>query len=303
MPPVEAMPPFAFLLAFDPGYCRMATALVNSLIHFHPGRLIRVYTLPEHVEPLRVWARPYRDIEVVAYRPPHQLAFGEWHPLIWAKLEAFAAEEHTFQVVLDVDQLLYRSLSRCIAEAAGAGKLVAASPDISDLRAHVLPSFRDNCSDNGRDDGHDDPDDQGLDALAGVPCFNAGAMIIRPSQAAYRDIIALARRHHTDLRLPEQAIFNLWARQAGGHHDLGERFMLQPWSPRVLEPRVPSCLIHFWTPRPPFFGTSPLRSGEPTWETCLQAFEHDTGRPYPLARFERDFMVRLEGALPARRLP
>jgi hypothetical protein len=260
----------------------MATALVHSLGHFHPGHRIRVYTLREHVAALKAWARSFPDVEVVPYRAGHALAFGEWHPLVWAKLEAFAAEEGVHQVVLDVDQILYRSLSGCIAEAIDAGKIIAASPDITDLRGHVLPSFQGGV---------------GLEALGGVPCFNAGAMVIRPSRQAYRELIALAQAHHADVWLPEQAILNLWARQAGGHHDLGEAFMLQPWSPRLLEPVVPSCLVHFWTPRPPFFGASPLRSGEPAWEERLRAFARETGQSYPLDRFERDFLLRLRGEL------
>ncbi|WP_437757030.1 hypothetical protein [Sorangium sp. So ce1389] len=282
MKPAERRDDFGFVLAFDPGYLRMATALVHALVHFHAGHRIRVYTMAEHVDALTAWARPFREVEVVAYRPAHALSFGEWHPLVWAKLEAFAAEESACQVVLDVDQILYRSLTGCIGEALDSGKIISASPDITDLRGHVLPSFNSG---------------EGLDALAGVPCFNAGAMIVRPSREAYRELIALARAHHADVRLPEQAVLNLWARQAGGHHDLGETFMLGPWSPRLLEPVVPSCLVHFWTPRPPFFGASPLRSSEPAWEECLRAFAAETGQGYPLERFERDFLRRLRGEL------
>ncbi|WP_437725551.1 hypothetical protein [Sorangium sp. So ce861] len=282
MRPAERRDDFGFVLAFDPGYLRMATALVRSLVHFHAGHPIRVYTMAEHTGALAAWARPFREVEVVPYRPVHALSFGEWHPLVWAKLEAFTAEESACQVVLDVDQILYRSLSGCVAEALDSSKIISASPDITDLRGHVLPSFA-----GGKE----------RDALAGVPCFNAGAMVVRPSRAAYRELIALARAHHADVRLPEQAVLNLWARQAGGHHDLGEAFMLGPWSPRLLEPVVPSCLVHFWTPRPPFFGASPLRSSEPAWEECLRAFVAETGQGYPLERFERDFLRRLHGDL------
>lgn len=269
---------FGFLLAFDTGYTRMATALVHSLNHFHPGRPVRVYTLREEHAALRHWARSFRDVEVVPYRPPADLSFGEWHPLVWAKLEAFTAERP--QVVLDVDQLLYRELSDQVERALASGRLVSASPDITDLRGHVLPSFS----------------GEPLEALAGVPCFNAGALVVRPSREAYQQLLTLARRHHAEVRLPEQAILNLWARRHGGHHDLGESFMLQPWSPRVLE-SSPSCLIHFWTPRPAFFGSSPTRSLEPALEECLARFERETGRPYPLERFERDFTARLHDAL------
>ena len=48
--------------------------------------------------------------------------------------------------------------------------------------------------------------------------------------------------------------------------------LFQPVSSKVLESRIPSCLVHFFTPRPPFFGISPLRSGEPTWDDCVRAF-------------------------------
>ncbi|HVG61324.1 MAG TPA: hypothetical protein VNA24_22380 [Hyalangium sp.] len=275
---------FGFVLAFDVGYARMATALVHSLNHFHPGRPIRVYVMEEDLAPLQRWAKGFRDVEVRRYEQAGRLSFGEWHPLVWAKLEAFAAEEHSSQVVLDVDQILYRDLSPCIAEALAAGKTISASPDISSLRGHVLPSFT----------------GEPLEGLERVSCFNAGAMIIRPSRDVYRELVDLAQRHHAQVRLPEQAILNLWARRNGGHHDLGEKFMIQPWSPRVLEADSPSCLIHFWTPRPAFFGPSPLRTTEPSLEECMSTFERETGHRYPLDRFEQDFMVRLNNSLEAR---
>lgn len=269
---------FGFFLAFDAGYLRMATALVNALGHFHPGKRIRVLTLPSDVQALRDFARTRPDVEVVPYRPPN-LDFGEWHPLVWAKLEAFACEDHAAEVVLDVDQILYRPLSGCVAEALASNKPISASPDITDLRGHVHASFG---------------TDEELAALVGVPCFNAGAMIVRPSKGAYEEILALARRAHRHVRLPEQAILNLWARSGERLHDLGDRLMLEPSSPRILEASIPSCLIHFWTPRPPFFGPSPRRSGEPSWEDCLADFTRKTGQPYPVARFAEDFRAWLE---------
>jgi|GEM_PF-6446660 len=271
---------FEIVLAFDPSYLRMATALVRSLAQVHPGHRIRVYTLAPHVAELEAWASAFDAVEIVAYRPAHALSCGEWHPLIWAKLEAFAGAPGVPQVVLDVDQILYRSLSGAVARATASGDVIAASPDITDLRGHVLASF---------DDGYP------VDRLAGVPCFNAGAMIIQPSLDAYRELIALAVRHHAHVRLPEQAILNLWARRGPGYHDLGESFMLQPWSPRLLEPVIPSSLVHFWTPRPTFFGANPVRSAEPKWHECLAAFARTTGQAYPLERFERDFLRRLHG--------
>lgn len=275
-----------FVLAFDPGYASMATALVRSLEHFHPGRPIRVYTLPEHTAKLAAWARAFRvsPVEIVAYHADAELSFGEWHPLIWAKLEAFAADVGEYQIVLDVDQILYREIDDCLDEAVRAGKTIAASPDITDLRGHVHASFSYR---------HD------LEAMRGIPCFNAGAMIIRPSRRAYRELRELARRHHEHVRLPEQAILNLWARSAGEHHDLGEQLMLQPWSPRLLEAEVPSCLVHFWTPRPAFFGASPRRATEPAFQECLDEFQRVNGARYPLERFERDFLARLHGTIGA----
>jgi hypothetical protein len=273
---------FGFVLAFDAAYARMATALVHALQHFHPGHPIRVYTLPGELAALRAWSRPFRDVEVVAYRMPAALDFGEWHPLIWAKLEAFAAEDTGPKVVLDVDQILYGPVSDHVARALASGRCISASPDITDLRGHVQAWFT----------------GSPLEALVGVPCFNAGAMVVRPSRPVYQELLALARRHHAEVRLPEQAILNLWARRHGGHHDLGEAFMLHPWSPRVLEAR-PACLVHFWTPRPAFFGANPSRSLEPSLQECLARFEQDTGRRYPIERFEHDFTVRLHNTLAA----
>lgn len=273
MNPHATAPSFGFFLAFDVGYLRMATALVHALCHFHPGKRIRVLTLPADVEHLAAWAATLPGVEIAAYAASN-LDFGEWHPLVWAKLEAFASEDHEMEVVLDVDQLLYRPLTECIAEAWLAGKVIAASPDITDLRGHVRATYT---------------HPEGLEALRGVPCFNAGAMIVRPSRGAYEELLALARKVHGDVRLPEQAVLNLWARSKNAFCDLGDSLMLQPLSPRLLEPDVPSCLVHFWTPRPPFFGTSPVRSSEPSWDECLHQFERETGSPYPTERFERDY--------------
>jgi len=264
---------FGFVLSFDAGYLRMAKALVNAIGHFHPGKRVRVLTLPSSAEAIEAWAADKPDVEVIRYRAP-DLEFGEWHPLVWAKLEAFAPRAHALEVVLDVDQILYGPLDDCIAAASASGATISASPDITDLRGHVHESFG---------------APEALEALSGVPCFNAGAMIVRPSRAAYSEILRLAREVHRHVRLPEQAVLNLWARENGGHHDLGDRLMLEPWSPRLLEPKMPSCLVHFWTPRPAFFGTSPLRSSEPAFEACLRDFEERTGRAYPMERFERDF--------------
>jgi hypothetical protein len=271
---------FRFVLAFDAGYARMATALVHALQHFHPGHPIRVYTMVRDLTTLQEWSARFRGVEVVSYQPPAALHYGEWHPLVWAKLAAFADEAAGPQVVLDVDQIMYGPVTAYVAEAVAAGRVIAASPDITDLRGHVRDSFA----------------GAPLDSLIGIPCFNAGAMIIQPERQAYRELLSLARHHHADVRLPEQAILNLWARATGGHRDLGDTFMLQPWSPRVLEAR-PACFIHFWTPRPAFFGASPRRSLEPSLDDCLRRFEQDTGERYPLERFERDFTARLHGAI------
>ncbi|MGL4745831.1 MAG: hypothetical protein ACRCXL_15775 [Dermatophilaceae bacterium] len=273
-----------FLLALDPTYARMATALVRSLTVFHPGSPIVVRTLDEHLDTLKSWVRAhaFRDVSIVPFRPAVELSFGEWHPLVWAKLEAFASDPDIVHVVLDVDQIMYRDFSACIDEAAKSSKTISASPDISDLRSHLLDSF----------DGALD-----LTTSAKVRCFNAGAMIVRPSGSAYIELIELAERHHRDVRLPEQAILNLWARENEEYHNLGDKFMIEPWSPKLLETPIPSCLVHFWTPRPAFFGANPVRSAEPRWDACLTAFRDATGVPYPLKRFERDFRTRLRGSL------
>lgn len=271
-----------FVLAFEPSYARMATSLIRSLTILHPECPIVVYTLDDHLTELRSWAgaHGFRHVSVASYRPATLLSFGEWHPLVWAKLEAFAGDPDVMQVILDVDQILYHDLSGCIAEAVASGKTISASPDITDLGGHLLDSFTPRPT---------------LSSIANVSCFNAGAMIVRPSRGAYTELVGLAERHHRDVRLPEQAILNLWARRNGGHHDLGDKFMIEPWSPKLVEPTISSCLVHFWTPRPEFFGANPVRSLEPEWGRCLEAFQHKTGQPYPLDRFEVDFLTRLNG--------
>jgi hypothetical protein len=274
---MSTSPDFAFLLALDPSYLRMGTALVHSLNHFHPGKEVKLYVQSHDFEGFQTWARSFRDVTVVPYANAAALDAGEWHPLVWAKLEAFAAPDDRFHVVLDVDQLLFRGLDAHVEEAARSGKRLSASPDISTLHQHFRPGFAASAE------------------LAGVPdapCFNAGAMIVKPDAAAYRELLRLARHHHRHMRLPEQGLLNLWALWGEGHHDMGERFMLQPWSPRVLE-RDPATLIHFWTPRPSFFGSSPVRSTEPTLEECLQRFEQEHRSPYPLERFREAFELRL----------
>lgn len=208
-------PDFSFLLAFEASSARMATDLVRALEQFHPGCAIRVLTTLTDVARLRAWADQFHGVEIAPYRAPLALAHG--HPLAWAKLEAFADEGAGTQVVLDVDQVVAAPLTAQVAAARASGRAIAASPELADLRSHVRDSFT----------------GAPLEALVGVPCFHAGAMIVRPSRSTYRALLELAERHAAELRMPAQAILNLWARASGGHHDLGELFLLSPWSPRA----------------------------------------------------------------------
>ncbi len=268
-----------FLLALDRHYRHMATALVHTIERFHRDPEIRVYTMAGDLEILRAWAARFSSVVVLPYDEVGRFDFGDWHPLIWAKLEAFALTDAEVCVVLDVDQIMYKPVTEHVAAARRSGKVIAASPDMTRLHGHM------------RESRLRDPD---LAGLADAPCFNAGAMIIRPDRGVHQDLLALAERYHRHMILPEQGVLNLWAHLCGGHHDLGERFMMQPMSPRVLEPEIPSCLVHFWTPRPAFFGLSPARAGEPTWAEFSRDFARETGRDYPVSRFRADFELRLD---------
>ncbi|MCA9656706.1 MAG: hypothetical protein KC486_00040, partial [Myxococcales bacterium] len=274
----------AFLLAFDRGYARMATALVRSLEHYHADPDVRVLTLAKDVDELRAWARQFQSVRVDPFADAHSFRFGEWHPLIWAKLAAFACADVDSCVVLDVDQIMYCGVDEFVDTARASGKSIAASPDMTRLHGHMRGSWR------------DDPE---LRRLPDAPCFNAGAMIIRPDVAIYRDVLRVARAYNQRMFLPEQGVLNLWAYLNEGHCDLTDRFMLPPMSPKLLRPAIDSCLVHFWTPRPPFFGANPARSGEPTWEEFTAAFRRDTGAAYPTERFRADFEARLQGSFTA----
>jgi hypothetical protein len=165
-----------------------------------------------------------------------------------------------------------------VRRAASSGKILSGSVDMTSLHGHMHPSRM---------------QDPTLAALPEGPCINAGAMIVRPDERAYAEIIAAARAFHPHMWLPEQGVLNVWAHLAGQANDLGDGWMLDPWSPKLVAKTPPSRFVHFWTPRPAFFGDSPLRKNEPLWDECLAAFEKKTGAPYPLARFERDFEERL----------
>jgi hypothetical protein len=273
-------PEYAFVLAMSPNYKRMGTAFLHALNHFEPGRAIRIFTLAPDLAEMRAWAAGFRDVTVLPYGNSKSFQYGDWHPLIWAKLEAFAMTDHEYNVVLDVDQILYRSVADHVRLAKESGKIFSGSEDMTSLHGHMHPSRMEHPT---------------LAALPESRCLNAGAMIVRPSQAAYAEIVKSAEAWHRHMWLPEQGILNVWAHLAGEANDLGDGWMLDPWSPKLLAPEVPACLVHFWTPRPAFFGESPLRKKEPLWDECLSAFERKTGAAYPLARFERDFELRLAG--------
>ena len=276
-----------FAMAFDELYGRMASAVIHALNFFHRDPYIVVFAHDPANLHIKTLSERYRNIEVA--RCPHpQFHFGQWHPLIWAKLEAFRLETKESVMFLDADMIVYRELSVFEKAFEESGRCVGASSDFAPFVKQFNSGF----------DFYQHFFDEPFQDLTYLrqPAFNAGAIVLRPDRVVYRDIMRLAHRFHEITFYPEQAILNLYAYLNGGWCRLDD-LSIMPFSSRVLAPKPDYGMLHFFTPRPDFMLQSVIRDGEPTLSDMMSRFASKHGREYPLGRIESDFFMRLQNRL------
>mgnify|MGYP001806627648 CR=1 FL=1 len=260
-----------FQLAADAAYQRMTEAMVNAIAHYHPDARIRLY-VPDEDRP--AFAR-LADLVELCSPPPLVFNHGSFHPLIWSKLEAARATDVDVVVVLDPDQIMYRPLHRLCAVLWASTADFGACTDNEVVAAQFRRVPRE------------------LDPYAKRPGISSGTMLIRPSPDFYEAYVDAARRYAADALYPDQSVLAILAYTQGRWLRFEEELQLLHFSPSVLNPDHGACLVHLYTPRPPWCGSSPRRPGEPDFIEACAEFKQETGQPYPEARLREDFLARL----------
>jgi len=114
-----------FVLAFDKSYLKMGKALINALNYFHSFPKIKIYTT-DYLELCETLEG--NNVQVIDFVPlPYN--YADWHPLIWAKIEAFNLDSKETQVFMDVDIIMYSPLTKYIEEFNKSGCAFAAAED------------------------------------------------------------------------------------------------------------------------------------------------------------------------------
>jgi lipopolysaccharide biosynthesis glycosyltransferase len=271
-----------FALAFDERYSQMAVAVINALNFYHNTPTIVVFSDDVTGSSATRIRSVHKNVTFIPFER-YALHYGEWHPLIWAKIEAFRLPVNDCVMFLDADVIIYNNLSRFEDEFLASGKIIGASRDFAPL----VKQFNSGFDFRQFFFRHYFANDEYLHAAA----FNAGALIFRPDSSAYSELITLGKRHHEITFYPEQAILNLFARLCDGWLELPD-LSVMPFSSRVLEVQPSFGLLHFFTPRPNVMLPAIARQGEPTLDDMRAWFENRFSTPYPLEKLERDFLVR-----------
>jgi hypothetical protein len=274
-----------FAMAFDAYYAGMGSAVIHALNFYHGHPTILLYT--DDPQSLRGLASKHRNVEVIPF-VDSGFHHGEWHPLIWAKLEAFRIEAADCVVFLDADMIVYNELGPHVDAFCRSGKLLGASTDF----APFVKQFNSGFDFREFFFGHI------LDrrSYLSAPAFNAGALVFKPDKAVYKEIAALARKFHDVTFYPEQAILNLFAMINDAWCPL-EDLSVMPFDRRVLDCPKRYGMIHCFTPRPTCMLPPVVRAGEPTLEDMARWFADTHGVPYPLSTLERDFVCRRDNLL------
>ena len=271
-----------FVLAFDYSYLRMATAVINGLNHFHNFPRIIVYTLKSDKQKIANHFKVSMNIEIIEFVNPN-LHYGQWHPLIWAKIEAFRLDIKETILFLDSDMIIYNNLQKYFDEFDASNKIVGASPDF----APFVKQFNSGFDFRQFFFRHFFESDDYLMADA----FNAGAVMFRPDKMIYNELIKLAKACHEVAFYPEQAILNLLCISKNGWFRMND-LSIMPFSPRILSENNYG-MLHFFTPRPNVMQTPILRDGEPSLQEMMAWFENRFKVAYPLEKIEDDFIKRL----------
>lgn len=247
-----------FVIAFSEKYTRCAQGLINAINHYHDAEII-AYVDDIDNEAVRSIARSYANLHLIEF-VPNEWSYGNWHPLIWSKIDAFSLDISEPCVFLDVDILMYKPLDSYLERYQRSGKIIGGAMDDDSLADQFKGAWG----------------TQLLGKTDSGSAFNAGAMIFTPNRSSFEDLRELAEKNHEKVAFPEQAILNLWALQNGGWLDLGHEFMALPFSEKVIGSEE-YALLHFFTPRPEFMTKHGEREGESSFSEALIEFKRRFG--------------------------
>lgn len=268
-----------FVVPFLDNYSRMARALANSIRFWHPASPLVAMTVSPAGPEVREVAASCFD-ELLEFDDPGFDARG-YSAVVWTRLHLWDIKSEGPVVCIDADMQMYAPLGAEVIQcfhASGAtfGSILDGMPMLSQ---QFVPGY------------------EGIFPFGASPAPCVAYLILTPRPGVTAELVELARIHDGATICPEQAILGLYAAQHGGWLDQTSLTVTQSWSPEVLRdpPRTP--LIHFGSPRPDFFGPSPLRQGDLDMAESLRRFETRTGQPFPVERFQRDFDKRLRADL------
>lgn len=268
-----------FAIPFLDNYSRMAQALANSIRYYHPASdIVALTTAPAGQRVLDVARRCFDDL--IEFDDPGFDSAG-YTAVVWTRLHLWDLTTSNPVICLDADMQMYRAVPDELVETWQASGC-------------VFGSFLDGMP---RTEQHFVPNYAPVAAWGAAPAACVAFLILQPRAGVTNCLIDLAESHHRHVVCPEQAILNLYAAMHGGWLDQSAATVTQSWSPAVLHdpPRTP--FVHFGSPRPAFFGPSPLRQGDVDYTTALRKFERFTGQSFPVERFRREFELRLKGTL------
>ena len=265
-----------FTIPFLDNYSRMAQALANSIRYFHPeSDIIALTTAPAGQQVLEVVRRCFDDL--IEFGDPGFYSVG-YTAVVWTRLHLWDLPTSNPVVCLDADMQMYRAVSDDVVRTWQASGC-------------IFGSFLDGMP---RIEQHFVPDYKSVAPWGSAPAACVAYLIFQPHSGVTNRLIELAEAHHRHVVCPEQAILNLYAAMHGGWLDQSE-MVTQSWSPAVLCDPPRSPFIHFGSPRPAFFGPSPLRQGDVDYATANRKFNQLTGQCFPVDRFRQEFEVRLRG--------
>ena len=266
-----------FSIPFSSDYSRMAQALANSIRRFHPGNdIVALTTAPAGRRVAEVARRSFDDL--IELEDPGFDAAG-YTAVVWTRLHLWDLPTSNPVVCLDADMQMYRAVPDGIVTAWQSS-------------GRVFGSFLDGMS---RLEQQFVPDYQPVAAFSRAPAACVAFLILQPRAGVTGKLMDLASTHHGHVICPEQAILNLYAAMNGGWLDQSAYTVTQSWSPSVLHNPPLTPFVHFGSPRPKFFGPSPLRRGDVEYAIALERFERQTGQGYPIDRFRVEFEARLNG--------
>lgn len=269
--------PLTFAVPFLDNYSRMAEALGRSIRWFHPNsELVALTTTPAGSEVRKVAARIYDDL--IEYDDPGFDAAG-YTGVVWTRLHLWDLPSTNPVVCLDADMQMYRALPDDVVTAwQSSGSIFGSFLDgMTRLEQHFVPGY------------------ESVAAVGDAPAACVAYLLLQPQSGVTDELVDLAGSHEGRVICPEQAILNLYAALHGGWFDQSSDTVTQSWSPAVLHDPPPTPFVHFGSPRPTFFGPSPLRQGDVEYSVFLRRFEEQAGAPFPVDRFRAEFEMRLLG--------